>query len=133
MEGINNFQIDKKRDAYQNVLSIKQATEKYVNQESFYSLIRNYGDLFECPAEVLSFKAKQILSSKFNYKIGKFEINFSFLSLFNDFLLVIFVIVLLKIFKKKPIQQKCDIILDDVEHINQLFTFKKLLKSLINQ
>ena len=128
MEGINNFQIDKKRDAYQNVLSIKQATEKYVNQESFYSLIRNYGDLFECPAEVLSFKAKQILSSKFNYRIGKFDINFNFFSAIKDFLIISLLVIVLKAFKQKHIQQeKYDIILDDVEQIRQLFIFKKLL------
>ena len=127
MENINNFQIDKQKDAYQNILSVKRATEKYVNQESITSLLKNYGDLFSCPAEVLSFKAKQILSSKFNYKIGKFKVNFNFLSAIKDFLIVSLVIFVLKIFKKKLVQEKYDIILDDVEHINQLFTFNKLL------
>ena len=128
MENINNFQIDKKNDAYQNILLVKQATEKYINQKNFNLLIKNYGDLFDCPAEVLSFKAKQILSSKFNYRIGKFDINFNFLSAIKDFLIISLLVIVLKAFKQKHIQQeKYDIILDDVEQIRQLFIFKKLL------
>ena len=40
MENINNFQIDKKNDAYQNILLVKQATEKYINQKNFNLLIK---------------------------------------------------------------------------------------------
>ena len=127
MDNLNSFQINKKNDAFENILQVKNITEQYVGNKFLSLLIENYSKLFDCPKNVLSHKAKQILAAKFNYKIGRFSINYSYFSVILDFFAINTLLILLKIFKKKIKPEKYDIILDDVEHINQLFLFKKLL------
>ena len=50
MENIKNFKIDKQKDAYQNILSVKKATEKYVDQETLFAN-KELRRSFECPAD----------------------------------------------------------------------------------
>ncbi len=128
MINLNDFQIDKKNDGFENVLSVKRIIEDYFAQEKLTKLSKKFANFLNCPQEVISIKSKQILSSKFDYKFGKFSIKYKIFNLIKDFLLILSVFSILKIFNKNISQKKFDIILDDVEHAQQILIFNKLLK-----
>ena len=73
--------------------------------------------------------------SKFNFKTGKFNSNYSVLKIFSNFLIFIFLsfsqIFNSKIFKKKN-KQIVDVMLDNVTFTDEIYRFQSILEKYEN-
>ena len=116
MEHLLNFKNDKKRDAFETGIKIKNFIENFVTQPHIKILLNKFANITSIPENILSNKSKKTMLSHFIYSEGKFNKNFKFFKTLQ-YSFVYLAICFSCIFfskKRRKIREKYDIILDDI-------------------
>lgn len=134
MEKINNFFLDKKKGGHKNCLSLKIFIEKFVEEETS-SVLDNLSKILRIPVEILKDKSKQLVFNQFDFKSGIFNLNFSVLNIFFDYLIFLFLIlsqlINFKLSKKKD-RKNIDVMLDNVSHTDEIYRFYNIISNYDN-
>ena len=135
MEKINNFFLDKKKGGHNNCLSLKVFIEKFVEEEEISLVLDNLSKILRIPVEILKDKSKQLVFNQFDFKSGIFNLNFSVLNIFFDYLIFLFLIlsqlINFKLSKKKD-RKNIDVMLDDVSHTDEIYRFYNIISNYDN-
>ncbi len=131
MEKINNFFLDKKKGGHKNCLSLKIFIEKFVEEETS-SVLDNLSTILQIPVNILKDKSKQIVSNQFNFKSGKFNLNFSIVRVFFDYLIFLFLIfsqLINRRAQKNKDRKNIDFMLDGISHTDEIYRFKNIINN----
>ena len=132
MQKLSDFNLNKEQDSHKNCLNLKSFIDKIV-KEDLKLIIEKQSDILELPSKVVSKKLKTIIFNKFDFETGKFFINRKLLNIFRGYLINIFFIFYILIFRKKIKNfEERDITLDGVDAEDELYRFKPLLSKFRN-
>ena len=135
MRTINNFFINKEKKSHQNCVLLKEFIEKFLDDGDLHISLHEFSKIIDIPLDSIKDKSKQLMLSKFNFKTGKFNSNYSVLKIFSNFLIFIFLtfsqIFNSKIFKKKN-TQIVDVMLDNVTFTDEIYRFQSILEKYEN-
>jgi len=128
MKKLDTFKLDRNKDPIENIFKIKKFIDSFTKQKIILQLSKNYSEILDCPNRAIDKKLKQLTLGTFHYQKGIFLFKSGPIMIFRDFLINAGIILVSFLFSKKvKKRKKCQIILDDIEDVNSLFRFKKLL------
>ena len=135
MKTINSFFINKEEKSHHNCVLLKEFIEKFLDDGDLHLSLYEFSKIIDIPLESIKDKSKQLMLSKFNFKTGKFNSNYSILKIFLNFLIFIFLSFSqtfnFKIFRKKKIKI-VDVMLDNVTFTDEIYRFKSILEKYEN-
>jgi len=103
MKTINNFFLDKNKKGHQNCKFLKDFIEKLTEEKEMSMILNDFSKIIDIPLNILKDKSKQLILNKFNFKIGKFNLNFKTSKVFQDYFIFLY-LIFLQLFNK--IQKK---------------------------
>lgn len=126
MKKLSDFNLNKEEDSYKNCLNLRTFIDEIVEND-LELIIEKQSNILDLPKEVISRKLKKIIFNKFNFESGKFHISNKLLNIFKGYLINIFLIFYIFIFRKKVKNfEERDITLDGVDSEDELNRFKPL-------
>ena len=135
MKTINSFFINKEKKSHHNCVLLKEFIEKFLDDGDLHLSLYEFSKIIDIPLDSIKDKSKQLMLSKFNFKTGKFNSNYSILKIFLNFLIFIFLSFSqtfnYKIFRKKKIEI-VDVMLDNVTFTDEIYRFKSILEKYEN-
>ena len=132
MQKLFDFNLNKEQDSHKNCLNLKSFIDKIV-EEDLKLVVEKQSNILGLPSKVASKKLKAIIYNKFNFETGKFSVNNKLLNIFSGYLINIFFIFYIFIFRKKIKNfEERDIILDGVDAEDELYRFKPLFSKFKN-
>ena len=135
LRNIYNYKVDKnEKDSFKITLELKKKISDFIEQELFLDLLNEFSSILKTPLNVCLKKSKQILFTSFDFMSGKFNNNLKRSKVFKDAFIFLSIIFWGSIFSKNiKNEKKIDIILDDVEQMQSIGRFGKLLSYSIHQ
>ena len=87
MKTINSFFINKEKKSHHNCVLLKEFIEKFLDDGDLHLSLYEFSKIIDIPLDSIKDKSKQLMLSKFNFKTGKFNSNYSILKIFLNFLI----------------------------------------------
>jgi hypothetical protein len=131
MNNINNFFLDKNKKGHQNCIYLKDFIEKLTEKKEVTLILNDLSKIIDIPTNVLKDKSKQLILNKFNFKIGKFNLDYKLSKVFFDFFIFLFLIFsqIFNLRKIKSERKNIDIMLDNISHTDEIYRFKDIINS----
>ncbi len=127
LKKITNFSLDKNQDSQKNCLYLKNFIDNLVEQD-LKLVFEKQSNILDLPSKITNKKLKISIFNKFDFESGKFRLNNKFFNILRGYLINIFLIFYVLIFRKKKEKfEERDIILEEVNNIEELYRFKSLL------
>ena len=82
MKTINSFFINKEKKSHHNCVLLKEFIEKFLDDGDLHLSLYEFSKIIDIPLDSIKDKSKQLMLSKFNFKTGKFNSNYSILKIF---------------------------------------------------
>ncbi len=128
IQNLKNFKLDQeKKNSLDNIKDLKNFVDNFFLQNDLKQFVYDTARLLDLDQNVVSLKSKKLLIQKFIYKENKFDETFSFFKIIYQ--LIIFFVIYIKILLSKNQKKtlKKDLILFNVDSIDEIEKFKKVL------
>jgi hypothetical protein len=131
MNTINNFFLDKDNKGHQNCKFLQHFIEKLIEEKEMSMILNDFSIIIDIPLNILKDKSKQLILNKFNFKIGKFNLNFKISKVLLDYFIFLY-LIFLQLFnqkQKKGERKNIDVMLDNIGHTDEIYRFKDIINN----
>ena len=133
MQNLNKFRLNlEKINSLENIIILKNYIENFFLQDELKTFISESSLHLDLDEKILSLKCKRLLAQKFVFENNKFEDNFSFIKLIYQFFIFFGLLIKITFSKNQNSIVKKNIMLFNVDSIDEIEKFKKVLSECNN-